>query len=118
VSASRISITKRYHSSIARQIPCFVTYLRIVAAADLIRLDDKPEGCGCRRKDQSQNPCFVLSNRYGPYTTCYNRFNRWRKAGIWDQLMDAITKAYETTEQDAQRCLCGSDARAPRDEAS
>ncbi len=19
----------------------------------------------------------------GPYTTCYNRFNRWRKAGIW-----------------------------------
>src|SRR5260370_37157254 len=53
VSASRISITKRDHLSIARQIPCFVTYLRIVAAADLIRLDDKPEGCGCRRKDQS-----------------------------------------------------------------
>ena len=25
------------------------------------------------------------------YTTCYNRFNRWRKAGVWDRLMDAIT---------------------------
>jgi hypothetical protein len=22
-----------------------------------------------------------LPERYGPYTTCYNRFNRWRKAG-------------------------------------
>ena len=31
-----------------------------------------------------------LPERYGPYTTVYNRFNRWRKAGIWDKLMDAI----------------------------
>ena len=21
--------------------------------------------------------------RYGPHTTCVNRFNRWRKAGVW-----------------------------------
>lgn len=33
--------------------------------------------------------------RYGPPTTVYNRFNRWRKAGVWDRLMDAITKAYD-----------------------
>ena len=33
--------------------------------------------------------------RYGPPTTIYNRFNRWRKAGVWDRLMDAITKAYD-----------------------
>ncbi len=26
---------------------------------------------------------------YGPPTTIYNRFNRWRKAGIWDRLIDA-----------------------------
>ena len=32
---------------------------------------------------------------YGPPTTIYNRFNRWRKAGVWDRLMDAITKAYD-----------------------
>ena len=25
---------------------------------------------------------------YGPRTTCYNRFVRWRKAGVWDQIMD------------------------------
>ena len=35
-------------------------------------------------------PWRDLPERYGPYTTVYNRFNRWRKAGIWDKLMDAI----------------------------
>ena len=34
-------------------------------------------------------PWRDLPERYGPYTTSYNRFNRWRKAGIWDRLMDA-----------------------------
>jgi len=33
-----------------------------------------------------------LPERYGPPTTIYNRFNRWRKAGVWDRLMDEITK--------------------------
>jgi transposase len=36
-----------------------------------------------------------LPERYGPPTTIYNRFNRWRKAGVWDRLMDVITKAYD-----------------------
>jgi transposase len=27
----------------------------------------------------------------GPRTTCYNRFVRWRRAGVWDRLMDAIS---------------------------
>ncbi len=40
-------------------------------------------------------PWRDLPERYGPYTTCYNRFNRWRKAGHWDRLMDAITEAYD-----------------------
>ena len=40
-------------------------------------------------------PWRDLPNRYGPYTTAYNRFNRWRKAGVWDRLMDAITKAHD-----------------------
>jgi transposase len=30
-----------------------------------------------------------------PRTTCYNRFVRWRKAGVWDRMMDAITAAHE-----------------------
>jgi transposase len=40
------------------------------------------------------SPWRDLPERYGPYTTVYNRFNRWRKAGIWDKLMDAIVKAH------------------------
>jgi len=41
------------------------------------------------------SPWRDLPERYGPYTTVYNRFNRWRKAGIWDRLMDAIVKAHD-----------------------
>jgi len=41
------------------------------------------------------SPWRDLPERYGPYTTVYNRFNRWRKAGIWDCLMDAIVKAHD-----------------------
>jgi transposase len=40
-------------------------------------------------------PWRDLPERYGPYTTVYNRFNRWRKAGIWDRLMDAIVRAHD-----------------------
>ena len=40
-----------------------------------------------------------MPERYGPYTTAYNRFNRWRKAGIWDRLMDAIVKAHDGNVQ-------------------
>src|SRR5688572_6424872 len=40
-------------------------------------------------------PWRDLPERYGPYTTVYNRFNRWRKAGIWDRLMDAIVTAHD-----------------------
>jgi len=36
-----------------------------------------------------------LPERYGPPTTIYNRFNRWRKAGVWDRLMDAIAAAHD-----------------------
>jgi transposase len=36
-----------------------------------------------------------VPERYGPPTTIYNRFNRWRKAGIWDRLMDAIIAAHD-----------------------
>ena len=44
---------------------------------------------------RSGAPWADLPERYGPPTTIYNRFNRWRKAGVWDRLMDAITAAYD-----------------------
>jgi transposase len=53
-----------------------------------------------------------LPKRYDPYTTCYNRFNRWRKADIWDRLMDAITKA-SCRCQGQREGLGHHDCRAP-----
>jgi transposase len=44
-------------------------------------------------------PWRDLPERYGPYTTVYNRFNRWRKAGIWDRMMGAIVKAHDGNVQ-------------------
>ena len=44
---------------------------------------------------RSGAPWRDLPERYGPRTTCYNRFNRWRKAGVWDRLMDAISAAHD-----------------------
>jgi len=39
-------------------------------------------------------PWRDLPQQYGPYTTVYNRFNRWSKAGIWDAIMDAVVDAH------------------------
>jgi len=38
-------------------------------------------------------PWRDLPPQYGPYTTVYNRFNRWSKAGIWDRVMEAVADA-------------------------
>jgi transposase len=32
-------------------------------------------------------------------TTCYNRFVRWRSAGVWDQIIDAPTAAHDAIVQ-------------------
>ncbi|MFN2310363.1 MAG: transposase, partial [Gammaproteobacteria bacterium] len=39
-------------------------------------------------------PWRDLPSQYGPYTTVYNRFNRWSKAGIWDTVMEAVADAH------------------------
>jgi len=40
-----------------------------------------------------------LPGNFGPYTTCYNRFVRWRRAGVWDQVMDALSVPHDTAVQ-------------------
>ncbi|AAL52580.1 transposase [Brucella melitensis bv. 1 str. 16M] len=30
-----------------------------------------------------------------PAAACYNRFVRWRKAGVWDRLFETVPKAYD-----------------------
>jgi transposase len=59
------------------------------------RVDDRRVLNGMFWVLRSGAPWADLPDRYGPRTTVYNRFNRWRKAGVWDRIMDAITKAYD-----------------------
>jgi transposase len=37
-----------------------------------------------------------LPVNYGAPTTRYNRFVRWRRAGVWDQIMEALAAAHDT----------------------
>ena len=37
------------------------------------------------------SPWRDLPERYGPYTTVYNRFNRWSRQGIWFEMFEALT---------------------------
>ena len=41
---------------------------------------------------RSGAPWRDLPETFGPYTTCYNRFVRWGRAGVWDQIMDALAR--------------------------
>ena len=36
---------------------------------------------------------------YGPYTTVYNRFNRWSRKGIWQDIYAALTGDRRTHRQ-------------------
>ena len=41
----------------------------------------------------------ALPDCYGPCTTCYNRFVRWRRAGVWGRIMDALAAAHDAAVQ-------------------
>jgi transposase len=59
------------------------------------RVDDRRVLNGIFWVLRSGAPWRDLPERYGPRTTCYKRFARWRKAGVWDRMMDAITAAHD-----------------------
>ncbi len=40
-------------------------------------------------------PWRDLPERYGPYTTCYNRFNSWSKSGRWQKILDDLQRLEE-----------------------
>ena len=52
---------------------------------------------------------------YGPYTTVYNRFNRWAKRGRWCAIFEALAKpgkdavalSLDSTSIKAHRCASG-----------
>jgi transposase len=48
---------------------------------------------------RSGAPWRDLPDNFGPYTTCYNRFVRWRRAGVWARIMDALATAHDASVQ-------------------
>jgi transposase len=90
-------------------------------ARGIPRVDDRRILNGIFWVLRSGAPWRDLPESYGPHTTCYNRFVRWRRAGVWDQIMDALAGAHDaavqmidtsvvrvltrwTYEQDTRRC--------------
>lgn len=58
------------------------------------RVDDRRMLNGILWRFRSGAPWAEVPERYGPSTTCYNRFIRWRKAGVWDRLLAAVSAGF------------------------
>ena len=63
------------------------------------RVDDRRTLNGIFWVLQSGAPWRDLPRCYGPHTTCYNRFVRWREAGVWDHIIDALSAAQDAATQ-------------------
>ena len=63
------------------------------------RVDDRRVLNGIFWVLRSGAPWRDLPDIYGPRTTCYNRFVRWRQAGVWDRIMDALAAAHDAAVQ-------------------
>jgi len=60
------------------------------------RVDDRRVLNGILWRFRTGSPWAEIPERYGASTTCYNRFVRWRKAGVWDRLLAAVSTAFES----------------------
>jgi transposase len=63
------------------------------------RVDDRRVLNGIFWVLRSGAPWRDLPTPFGPYTTCYNRFVRWRRAGVWSRIMDALAAAHDAAVQ-------------------
>jgi len=61
---------------------------------------------------RSGAPWRDLPDNFGPYTTCYNRFVRWRRAGVWAKIMSALAGAHNAAVQMIELFGCISMGRA------
>src|ERR1700730_4418826 len=63
------------------------------------RVDDRRVLNGIFWVLRSGAPWRDLPVCYGPRTTCYNRFVRWRRAGVWGRIMDALAAGHDAAVQ-------------------
>lgn len=54
------------------------------------RVDDRRVINGIFYVLRTGSPWRDLPERYGPYTTVYNRFNRWAKTGVWLKVFETL----------------------------
>jgi transposase len=59
------------------------------------RADDRKVLNGIDWRLRTGSPWADIPDRYGPPTTCYNRFVRWRKLGVWDRIFEAVSAGYD-----------------------
>jgi transposase len=59
------------------------------------RVNDRRVLNGIFRVLRSGAPWRDLPDIFGPYTTCYNRFVRWRRAGVRAKIMSALAGTHE-----------------------
>ena len=70
-------------------------------------------------------PWRDLPEQYGPYTTAYNRFNRWSRRGIWKRIFDTLASKsrdnlylIDSTIVKAHRSASGATYGPPRLQAA
>ena len=56
------------------------------------RVDDRRVLNGIFWTLRTGSPWRDLPERYGPYTTVYNRYNRWARAGVWLRIFGALAE--------------------------
>ncbi len=66
------------------------------------RVDDRRVLNGIFWRLRTGAPWADIPERYGPHTTCVNRFNRWRRAGVWDRLLKAVSAGLRRRYSDDQ----------------
>jgi transposase len=54
------------------------------------RVDDRRVVNGIFYVLRTGSPWRDLPERYGPYTTVYNRFNRWARKGVWLRVFETL----------------------------
>lgn len=58
-------------------------------------VDDRRVIHGILWRFRTGSPWTDVPECYGPYTTCHKRFVRWRKAGVWDGTLEAVSQVFD-----------------------